>query len=304
MRFGIEQMQPAFLFQQARGLLSTGQPLDPSKLNVDVATQVERLADLGFRLIELNPDLTIFFPHCYDLPAIERLRQLKEQRQLQYTLHLPLWSIEPSTPVRQVREGSVDVLVDALVRFAPLEPEVRVLHATGALAAEFSHMLVLEPMRPMVLGLFIAQARRSIEQILERTGLTSRQLAIETIIFPFDLTLRLAEELDLSMCLDTGHVLAGYTSGVTLSEAFERTLPRLTEVHLHDAYRRTSLQRGVEFADHLPLGTGDLPLANLLDRLEQAKFTGPIILELTVEQAQTSLAAIRAVRPGMLPETV
>jgi sugar phosphate isomerase/epimerase len=111
---------------------------------------------------------------------------------------------------------------------------------------------------------------------------------------------RLAEGLDLSMCLETGHVLAGYTSGVTLPEALDRTLPRLAEVHLHDAYRRTSPNGAIQFADHLPLGAGDLPLPAFLDRLSQAEFAGPIILELTVEQAQTSLAAIRAVRPGLL----
>jgi len=43
---------------------------------VDVAAQVEQIADLGFDLIELNTDLTIFFPHCYDLPALERLRRV------------------------------------------------------------------------------------------------------------------------------------------------------------------------------------------------------------------------------------
>lgn len=307
MRFGIEQMQASLLIQHARTLMSAAkQPPTqalatmPMRLDVDVAAQVAQLADLGFHLIELNPDLTIFFPQCYNLAAIERLRRLKEERQLSYTVHLPLWSLEPSTPMQMVREGSVDTLVDAVLRLAPLEPEVYVLHATGALAAEFSRMKALEAMRPLVMGLFATQARRSIEQLLERTGLPSRLIAVETVEFPFDLTLGLAEAFDLSMCLDTGHVLAGYTAGVSLLEALEQCLPRLAEVHLHDAYHRQSPDGTVRIADHLPLGAGDLPLGNFLDKLAGSGFSGPVIFELTIEEATASLDAIRQVRPALV----
>ena len=307
MRFGIEQMQASLLIQHARTMMAAAKNVTVETLqtvlphlDVDVAAQVAQLADLGFQLIELNPDLTIFFPHCYNLAAIERLRKLKEERHLAYTVHLPLWSLEPSTPMDMVRAGSVDTLVDAVLRLAPLEPEVYVLHATGALAAEFSRMKALEPMRPLVMSLFAAQARRSIEQLLERTGLPSRRVAVETVEFPFDLTLDLAEAFDLSMCLDAGHVLAGYTTGVSLFEALERTLPRLAEVHLHDAYRRELSDGMVRMADHLPLGKGDLPLESFLDQLASARFAGPIIFELTIEEAKESLDAIRALRPAYI----
>ncbi len=300
LRFGIEQMQASLLVQQARHMMALSAIPNLADLNVDVAAQVEQIADLGFNLIELNTDLTIFFARCYDLPTLERLRKVKEQRNLDYTVHLPLWSLEPSTPAQMVREGSVDTLVDAVLRLAPLEPEVYVLHATGALAAEFSHMKALETVRPLAMGLFAAQARLSIEQLLRRTGLPSRRVAVETIEFPFELTWGLAEAFDLSVCLDVGHVLAGYTTGVTLSDALERTLPRLAEIHLHDAYRRKSPDGTLRIADHLPLGAGDLPLGAILDRLAQAQFTGPIILELTIEEAQTSLQAIRALRPELI----
>jgi len=299
LRFGIEQMQASLLVQHARRMMTASAPPSAADLHVDVAAQVEQIADLGFDLIELNTDLTIFFPHCYDLPALERLRIVKEQRHLSYTVHLPLWSLEPSTPAQMVREGSVGTLVDAVLRLAPLEPEVYVLHATGALAAEFSRMKALETVRPLVMSLFAAQARVSIEQLLRRTGMLSRRVAIETIEFPFELTWGLAEAFDLSVCLDVGHVMAGYTTGVTVLEALERTLPRLAEVHLHDAYLRKSPDGTVQVADHLPLGAGDLPLGPVLDRLVQAQFAGPIVLELTIEEAQASLHAMRALRPEL-----
>jgi sugar phosphate isomerase/epimerase len=300
LRFGIEQMQPSLLIQQARHVMASTEHPNVGSVDVDVAAQVAHLADLGFHLIELNPDLAIFFPRCYDLATIRRLGALKEQRQLSYTVHLPLWSIEPSTPVQAVRQGSVDTLVDAVLRLAPLEPEVYVMHATGPLAAEFTRMKAVDPMRPLVLSLFAAQARRSIEELLERTGLDSRLVALETVEFPFDLTLQLAEALDLSICLDTGHILAGYTSGVSLLEALQRTRPRLAEIHLHDGYRRELAGGDVSVGDHLPLGAGDLPLESFLDQVVESGFSGPTILELSLEEAQVSLEAVGTLRPGLL----
>jgi len=305
MRFGIEQMQVGLLIQHARTLMPAPGQIDAQTLraalphlDVDVAAQVGQIADLGFSLIELNPELSIFFPNCYSLAAIDRLGQLKEERHLSYTVHLPLWSLEPSTPVQGVRRGSVDTLVDAILRLAPLEPEAYVLHAFGALAAEFSRMKPLQAMRALVLQLFMAQAQRSVGELLERTGLPPRKIAVETIEFPFDLTLELAETFDLSMCLDVGHVVAGYTTGVTLFEALERMLPRLAEVHLHDAYRRQLPDGMVQVNDHMPLGAGEVPAGDFLDRLDAAGFAGPIIFELTLEEARTSLDAIRKLRPA------
>jgi len=301
LRFGIELMQPDLLMEQALGPTGPSAEIKPLKLELDVASVVERLADLGFSLIELNPDLRVFFPQSLNLPAVERLQALKESRGLSYTIHLPLWSVEPSTPVQPVRQGSVDALVDGVLRMAPLEPEVYVLHATGALAAEFGRMKALEPVRPLVMGLFQEQARQSVKTLLDRTGLPSRQLAVETIEFPLELTLELAEEFDLSVCLDTGHVLAGYSGDVTLEEALERTLPRLAEVHLHDAYRRPASDGSVRVADHLPLGEGDLRMEWFLGQLDRAGFTGPVIFELTIEEAHSSLKVIRARCPELIP---
>lgn len=309
MRFGIEQMQIPLMMRDAQPLLVAyqqgGEPALRAafqSLEADVAAQVAFVADLGFSTIELNTDLCIFFPHCYNLPTIERLLHLKEERHLSYTVHLPLWSLEPSTPVQMVRQGSVDALVDATLRLAALEPEVFVLHATGALASEFSHMKALQGVRPLALQLFVAHAEHSIEDLLARTGLASREVAVETIDFPFDLTLGLAKAFDLSMCLDVGHVVAGYTSGVSLFEALEAIGPRLAEVHLHDAYRRTLKSGQTEVADHLPLGSGELPVGELLDRLVQHGFAGPLVFELTAEEAQISLETIRAIRPAYVQQ--
>jgi len=295
LRFGIEMLQRSLMIEMAMPALARqkgGAELVPP--SVDAAVLVERIADLGFSLIELNTDLNVFFPDSFGVPTIRRLLDLKGSRGLSYTVHLPLWSVEPSTPVDWVRSGSVEALVDAVLRLSPLEPEVYVLHATGALAAEFYTMAAIpDEARPLVMGMFQRHAAHSIEELLRRTRLPSRAIAVETVEFPLDLTLALAEELDLSLCFDTGHVLAQYPGPVPFEEALRRSLPRLAEIHLHDAYYRPQPDGTFRRDDHLPLGKGDLPLDFLLDTLKEADFQGPIVFELSIEEAKASLDYLR-----------
>ncbi|MEZ0395748.1 MAG: cobamide remodeling phosphodiesterase CbiR [Anaerolineales bacterium] len=294
MRFGIMAMQ-------LEALVPAGVPAEQvmgNIMNFDHAALAKRLFEQGFNPIELGGDLGMFLPHAYSPEAVERLRALKSEG-VTYTLHLPLWSVEPSTPLTPVRRGSVEALTQAVRATSPLEPEVYVLHATGALAAEFYNMKISETARTLILRQFQNGARQSLQTLLAETGLPSRKLAIETIEFPLDLTLELAEEFDLAICLDTGHLLAGFPGWFDFFEAVERLLPRLAEVHLHDSRRMPPGQRGYG-EDHKPLGRGDLDVGRLLDRLAEAGFAGPLVFELTVEEALASLETIRAARPALI----
>jgi sugar phosphate isomerase/epimerase len=294
MRFGIMAMQ-------LDALVPPGIPAEQviaSIMGFDHAGLVKSLFDKGFNPIELGGDLGMFMPHAYNPEAIQRLMALKTEG-LTYTLHLPLWSVEPSTPLSPVRKGSVDAVVQTIQLTKPLEPEVYVLHATGALAAEFYNMKISEMARMLILRQFQNGARESIKSILTETGLPSRKLAIETIEFPLDMTLELAEEFDLSVCLDTGHVLAGFPGWFVFFEVVEKLLPRLAEVHLHDSKKMPEGVRGYG-EDHKPLGQADLELGRLLDRLAAANFSGPLVFELKVDEALDSLKVIQAVRPQYL----
>ena len=298
MRFGIMAMQMAALIPQDIAAQNALAHL----AGFDHAGLVRQLAATGFKTIELGGDLTLFFPGAYTPVAMARLNELKAELGLTYTVHLPLWSVEPSTLLQPVRRGSVEALAQVIRATRPLEPEVYVLHATGALAAEFYRMRLPESAHGLLMLLFQAHAAESIRAILAETGLSSRRLAIETIEFPFDQTLALAEQLDLSLCLDVGHVLAGFPGEIELFAALERMLPRLAEIHLHDCPwfgRDGQIGYG---KDHSPLGAGDLDVGRLLDRLTAAGFTGPLIFELTVPEALASLEVVRRLRPAVLVE--
>ena len=296
MRFGIMDLQLS-------ALAPPGMPAEALAAhiaNLNHAEIVRDLAAQGFNPIELSGDLALFFPHAFAPSAIEQLAVVKAENGIAYSVHLPLWSVELSTALAPVREGSVKAIVETIKATLPLDPEVYVLHATGSLAAEFYYMQLPAPAKGFVLQQFQAQARKSIQEILSQTGVPSRKIAIENIEFPLDMTLALADELDLSVCLDVGHVMVGFSGPVDIFEALERCLPRLGEVHLHDAPQHKAGQ-GIGFGkDHRPLGTGDLDVGRFLDRLEEVGFSGPVILELMVDEALTSLEVIRSKRPTLL----
>jgi sugar phosphate isomerase/epimerase len=294
MRFGIITMQ-------LEALVPSGVPADQVMANImgfDHAALARNLYEKGFNPIELGGDLGMFLPHAYNAEAIEKLEALKSEG-VTYTVHLPLWSVEPSTPLTPVRRGSVEAVIQMIQTTAPVEPEVYVLHATGNLAAEFYNMKISEMARTIILRQFQNGARESIKTILAETGIPSRKLAIETIEFPLDLTIELAEELDLSMCLDTGHVLAGFPGWFDFFEVVDRILPRVAEVHLHDSKKMPEGVRGYG-EDHKPLGTRDLDLGRFLDRLAAANYQGPLVFELTVAEALESLKVVKMVRPQFL----
>jgi sugar phosphate isomerase/epimerase len=298
MRFGIMAMQMDYLIpaelprEGPLAFLSQFDPVEP----------VRRLAEGGFDLIEIGGDMAVFFPHAFAPPAVEGLAALKEEQGLSYTVHVPLWSVEPSTPLAPVRQGSVQAAIDMIRATMPLEPEAYVFHATGSLAAEFYQMDLPAQAHGLIMRLFQYQAGESLKTILAETGLPSRRLAIETIEFPLDLTLELAEALDLSICFDTGHVLAGFCGPVDFFDALERCLPRLADLHLHDCPRWQPGQPLPYGRDHQPLGSGDLDTGRLLDRLDEAGFEGPVIFELRVQETLASLEVVRRLRPALLGE--
>lgn len=296
MKFGIMAMQMDALIPQGK----SPQEVMAALTAFDHSDLVRSVADQGFNLIELGGDLVLFFPQAYARPAIEKLSQLKIEKNLEYTVHLPLWSVEPSTLLQPVRSGSASALIDAVKATLPLHPKSYVLHATGALASEFYNMRLPDLGKAMILKQFQANAMQTIREVLAETGLESRKLAIETIEFPFELTYEMAEALDLSICLDTGHVMVGFSGPVELFEVLEKVLPRLGEIHLHDGPWQGPERKIGYGKDHAPLGTGDVDVPRLLNRLEEVSYSGPIIFELTIAQVKQSLEYIQKVSPKAL----
>ena len=139
---------------------------------------------------------------------MKELKDLKDKNSLTYSVHLPLWSVELACPQPYIRNAGVNLTIDAINTMKYLDPEVYVLHATGALAAEFLNMKL-----PPIVDSFLAKhmlkfSREAIEAIMGATGISSRKLAIECIEFPFESMDDMIRDLDLSVCLDVGHIIS------------------------------------------------------------------------------------------------
>jgi sugar phosphate isomerase/epimerase len=296
MRFGIMAMQIGALIPS--GVAPNEIPAHVA--GFDHAALVRRLYDHGFNPVELGGDLVMFMPHTYAPPAIEKLAQLQAETGLRYTVHLPLWSVEPAALLEPVRAGSVASMAHVLKATLPLDVEAYVVHSTGQLAAEFYRMALPEMARYAILKQFQARALESLKALLGETGVDRRKLAVETIEFPLELTMELVEGLGLSYCLDTGHILSGFSGPVDLFETVDKLLPRLITLHLHDSPKWLPGTDIVYGKDHQALGAGDLDLGRLLDQLYAAQYGGPLVFELTVPEALASLETIRQVRPQYL----
>lgn len=284
-RLGIMELQINKLIEVGSG---SKDPVESIR-KFDRGNLISGLVQEGFSLIELGGDLGLFFPSAFDPQNIQRLLAIKKELGIRYTVHLPLWSVEPSTPLEPVRLGSVQAILDIINATKTLGPEVYVLHATGALAAEFYRMNLPENVKSLILKQFQLGAVNSIKSILEESGINSRKLAIETIEFPFELTMEIAELLDLSICLDTGHVLAGFSGLLSMHDALKACAHRLVEIHLHDSPNFLKTGQLGYGKDHQALGKGDLEIELLFEFINQNNFTGPIIFELTVKEAQESI---------------
>jgi sugar phosphate isomerase/epimerase len=294
MRFGI---QP-FEFSSIVGMISEGGSFDISRLSISQI--VKRCIEKGFRVIELGLDLGYVLPGSITKKAVDELVKIKQAERITYTVHLPLWAIEPASPNEFIRKASVQALADAVRLCEPIKPEAYVIHATGALAAEFSRLEIPALYKDYISNSMTNTAEKSIKELQQLTNLNPKKIAVETVEFPFKFMRKMVDENDLSICFDTGHLLAGYPGNYTVTEFLEENIDKIVDIHLHDGFHEDK-GKGIKIVrDHLPLGKGKLPLVEFFRFLEDNNYSSPLIFELTMAEATESLQVIRKLFPSAL----
>lgn len=97
--------------------------------------------------------------------------------------------------------------------------------------------------------------------------------------------LRLLQDSDVQLCLDTGHLLIGGTEPLDLVERFT---DRVSHVHLKDvragvagtvAAGNTAYQDAVRAGLYAPLGEGNVDIAGIVAALEAAGYQGWYVME-------------------------
>ncbi|MGQ4870233.1 MAG: cobamide remodeling phosphodiesterase CbiR [Candidatus Thorarchaeota archaeon] len=291
MRFGIVPLEfkPA-----AERIIVDGVP-DFSRFNIiDAVRDAAKMQHI--QVIEVTMDVEHVIPNALTPEVISQLVDLKDELGISYTAHLPLWSLELASFNEFVRQASVESIVSSIRLAEPLEPEAYVLHATGALAAEFSRLDMPVNMVMLICNLMSAIAARSLEDIITRSEINPRLLAVENVEFPFSLTRELVDEYDTSICFDTGHLLTRYSGDESVVEFYRRHRDRIVELHLHDG-SYAERDGAVIHRDHIALGEGEMPVREFLMELVRDSFNGPVVFELTATQAKQSLNLIKTQVP-------
>lgn len=266
----------------------------------DYSIQAKKAIDVGFNHIELVMNMYYFLPNSrgnLTKENMEKLKLLKEANGITYSVHLPFWSVDPSSYIEEIRKSSVDVYVKSIQAVEELNPTTYVLHATSGLAAEIYGQKLEDSQKKACIRLFAENSRKTVEELIEHMssmGISSRKLALESIKFPFSHSIELANEFNTSVCVDVGHILEGFPGDMNVEEAMRASAGRIGEIHVHDVYRNVDGSR-VIVKDHLPLGSGCLNTRELINLIEYTKFDGPIILEMKFEDAVSSLEKLKSI---------
>jgi len=266
----------------------------------DYSTQAKKAIDIGFNHVELVMNAYYFLPNSkgnFTKENIDKLKLLKEKYGLSFSVHLPFWSVDPSSYIKEIRKSSVDIYVKSMRAVEELDPTTFVLHATSGLAAEIYGQKLGEKQKKACVELFASNSRKTVEELvghMKLMGISPRKLALESIKFPFRHSINLAKEFDTSVCVDVGHILEGFPGDMDVKEVMEASTGRIGEIHVHDVYRNVEGNR-VFIKDHLPLGKGFLNIHEVFNLIECSKFKGPIILEMEFEDATSSLEKLKSI---------
>ncbi len=287
MRFGItafesENVISAFKEGKGKGLESF-QKFSFSEVVLDA---IER----GYQHCELSLDIFEILPFPVKEDDLAKLKEYKKKYDITYSAHFPIWSIELCSPNQFIREASIASVLNSFKTFKFLEPDIDVfvLHPSGSWTSDIMYGQLDDKYKKFIGNLLVNFGVGSVKKILNQTKIDPSKIAIENIEFPFDGTLDIINKLKkVKLCIDTAHFLGGFSGKVDLVETVKKYIDITSEIHLMD-------YNDDHGWDHVALGTGTkLFPVEVLKIINDYGFKGPIIFELTFEQAKKSLEFIR-----------
>ena len=161
---------------------------------------------------------------------INELAVIGDDSGLTFNLHLPT-DIDIGAVVPESGDTAVDSLLRVLDLAAPLSPVSGTLHIpyTGV------------PGHTQAISDWQERVGRNLRRLLKESGVSPGFIAIETLDYPIAVLDPVIRDLELSVCLDTGHLMVRNEDCLNI---FQTWAGRIIIVHAH----------GVENGrDHLPL---------------------------------------------------
>ena len=168
--------------------------------------------------IELLLFESIEIESLFSGPVIDELDRLATELKVDYDVHLPM-DISISDQDAQNQRHALKTLNQIIERVSPLAPSSYCLHIPYNEADFESHSIKK----------WHARVRSNLEKLLD-TGVDPGRICIENLDYPIDLIADFVLELNLSICLDVGHLLY---HGYDVADAFNRYFSKISVMHLH-----------------------------------------------------------------------
>jgi len=192
--------------------------------------------------------------------TLKRIAAIKEESQLSFTLHTPLDASLASEDFAR-RSSSIEKVCLAIESVHRIEPYAYILHIYLGDKEKDTP--------PHDLASWRERASDSLKKILARTGVTSRDICIESIDYDFSLIEPVVKKLDLSVALDVGHF---ERDDRPLEMYLERYLARSRVIQWHGVDPTGRDHRSLV---HYPKAQTKL----LLDSLFNASYQGILTIE-------------------------
>lgn len=190
----------------------------------------------------------------FSLSVVDKLQRLATDLNLTYNIHLPT-DIAISAPDVRQQQAAVETFTGIIQRLMPLAPSAFCLHVPYN--ENDNQTTTVNTWRDSV--------RSNMERLLGN-GIDARAISIETLDYPLELIEDIIADLNISVCMDVGHLIL---RGSDIVNVFNRFASRISVIHLH----------GVE-GNHDHLALDRLPeqyINSITDILK--RFTGIVSLE-------------------------
>ncbi len=234
----------------------------------DYLTNVRRLGPFVDEI-----ELLLLESQFESLPSaqeIESLAALALEMSISYNVHLPI-DLDMGGIHPEARRCAIDRMTTILELVRPLNPTTHTLHL------DYSR----EDQRPVTIAQWQECACEALAALLNQTAIPAQRISVETLDYPPEWFAPMVNRLDLSVCLDAGHIVR---YGFDLPSVLALFGPQITICHLH----------GVDQGrDHLGLDRLAIQPRETLTRFLRG-FKGSASLEVfSFERLQASLGCIK-----------
>ena len=237
-----------------------------------VLAELTAIADLGFDYLELTLD-----PPQAHYSQVRKLasdlRAELHRREMDLVCHMPTF-VSLADLTDSIRQASVGEVLASLEAAAELQPRHVVLHPA-----------YISGMGPYVMDLARQHALESLAAIAVRAEALGLVVCLENMfprtrfcVEPDDFQQVFEQFPTLQLTLDIGHGCIGSPGGKRVLEFIRRFGQRVHHLHVSDNFGKQD--------DHLPIGSGSIPFASILEKLKAAGFDRTVTLEIFTEDRQ------------------